>query len=47
MNMRVRNPSKSPDIKAPITLVAAKVIPRSTREVIIVPRIPTIIDVSV
>jgi len=43
VNMSVRKPSKRPDINAPMTLVAAKVIPRRTREVIIVPSIPTMI----
>ncbi len=43
MNIRVTNPSKRPDINAPMTLVAANVMPRRTREVIIVPSIPTMI----
>ncbi len=41
--MRVRKPSKRPDINAPMTLVAANVIPRRTREVMIVPSIATMI----
>lgn len=43
MNMSVRKPSKRPDINAPMTLVAAKLTPRRTREVMIVPSIPMII----
>lgn len=43
MNMRVRKPSKRPDINAPMTLVAANVMPRRTREAMIVPKIPTMI----